>query len=255
MNKKRLQALQCRDGRDELLKTVSTRRMPITDAQIRFVEPKDGSTATHIFEGYAVRWDSINTYGEKFARGAFADMIARFESGEKIIHMYYNHGWKNMFDARAAMRIGKYIDIVEDDIGLRVKGEFTPGLSLANDVSAMVKHETVDGLSIAFYPINDIDFEDMGDHIIIRRADLYEISPVDEPSDRNARLSRQSETINNLVDERDACDMLTKLGLNPDDARSFITKLDYIMGANPQSGDTTVPTGDDDPFAFLDNAS
>lgn len=249
MNKHSLQTLHCRDSRSELLDSVSTRRMAINDAQIRFVEPKDGSTATHIFEGYAVRWDSINTYGEKFARGAFTDMIARFESGEKTIHMYYNHGWKNMFDARAAMRIGKYIEIVEDDIGLRVKGEFTPGLSLANDVSAMVKHETVDGLSIAFYPVNDIDVEDMGDHIVINRADLYEISPVDEPSDRNARLNRQSETINNLANERDATDMLTKLGLDQAAARHFITKLDSIIG----SGGHTAPEPDDDPFAFLDS--
>lgn len=248
MNKHSLPTLHCRDSRSELLDSVSTRRMAINDAQIRFVEPKDGSTATHIFEGYAVRWDSINTYGEKFARGAFADMIARFESGEKIVHMYYNHGWKNMFDARAAMRIGKYIEIVEDDIGLRVKGEFTPGLSLANDVSAMVKHETVDGLSIAFYPINDIDVEDMGDHIIIRRADLYEISPVDEPSDRSARLNRQAETINNLANERDAADMLTKLGLDQADARHFINKLDSIIGG----GGHTAPDHDDDPLAFLD---
>lgn len=247
MNKHSLQTLHCRDGRSELLESVQTRRLAINDAQIRFVEPKNGDSNTHIFEGYAVKWDSINTYGEKFARGAFADMIARFESKEKAVHMYYNHGWKNMFDARAAMRIGKYIEIVEDDIGLRVKGEFTPGLSLANDVSAMVKHETVDGLSIAFYPVNDIDVEDMGDHILINRADLYEISPVDEPSDRNARLNRQAETINNLADERDACDMLTQLGLEEADARHFINKLDSIIGT--RADDTSK---DVDPFAFLD---
>lgn len=247
MNKHSLQTLHCRDGRSELLQSLSTRRMAISDAKVRFVEPKDGSAETHVFEGYAVRWDSINTYGEKFAPGAFADMIDRFNNLEKKVHMYYNHGWKNMFDARAAMRIGKYIEIVEDDIGLLVKGEFTPGLSLANDVSAMVKHETVDGLSIAFYPINDIDVEDMGDHIVIKRADLYEISPVDEPSDRSARLNRQAETINNLANERDAADMLTKLGLDQADARHFITKLDSIMGT---SADDT--SKDDDPFAFLD---
>lgn len=246
MNKHSLQTLHCRDSRSELLGSVQTRYMAITDAQIRFVEPENGTTETHVFEGYAVKWDSINQHGEKFARGAFADMITRFDNKEKAVHMYYNHGWKNMFDARAAMRIGKYIEITEDDTGLRVKGEFTPGLSLANDVSAMVKHETVDGLSLAFYPVNDIDVEDMGDHIVIKRADLYEISPVDEPSDRNARLERQSETIKNLVDERDACDMLTKLGLAHADARSFITKLDSIIGG------TNPPTDDDDPFAFLD---
>ena len=252
MSKKRLQALQCRDGRAELLNTVSTRRMAITDAKIRFA---DDNTGAHTFEGYAVKWDSTNQHRERFERGAFADMVEAVNSGSKVVHMYYNHGWRNFFDGAAAMRIGRWVEIVEDDIGLKLRGELTPSLSLADSVGAMMRHGTIDGLSIAFYPVAEIDYEQHDDYVLIKRADVFEISVVDEPSDRAARISRQSETINNLVDERDACDMLTKLGLNPDDARSFITKLDHIMGANPQGGDTTVPTADDDPFAFLDNAS
>lgn len=242
-----LSTVLCRNSRKELLDTISTRRMALTDANIRFAEPKKGEK-THVFEGYAVKWDSINTYGEKFARGAFSDMIEQVNAGNKVIHMYYNHGWRNMFDARSALRIGKYVEFKEDDVGLLVKGELTPGLSLASDVSAMAQHGTVDGLSIAFYPPNDIDVEDMGDHIIIKRADLYEISLVDEPSDRNARLSRQSETINNLVDERDACDMLKNMGLEETEARHFIEKLDHII----KRSEKDKPATEDDPFSFID---
>lgn len=247
MNKHSLQTLHCRDGRSELLQSVSTRRMPIVDTKIRFAEPDKDGVTTHTFDGYAVKWDSINLHGEKFARGAFADMIALFESQAKKVHMYYNHGWRNMFDTTSAMRIGKWTGFEEDDVGLLVKGELTQGLRLATDVEAMLRHETVDGLSICFYNPTEMDYEEQDNHILIKRADLFEISVVDEPSDRSARINRQVETINNLADERDACDMLTQLGLEEADARHFITKLDSIMGT--RADDTSK---DDDPFAFLD---
>ena len=248
MNKHSLQTLHCRDGRSELLQSVSTRRMPIVDTKIRFAEPGNDGAATYTFEGYAVKWDSINLHGEKFARGAFAEMITAFNDDAKTVHMYYNHGWRNMFDLNAAMRVGRWIEFEEDDIGLRVKGELTQGLPLATAVAAMMRHLTVDGLSICFYNPTEMDYEEQDGHILIKRADLFEISVVDEPSDRSARVNRQSETINNLADERDACDMLTKLGLDQADARHFITKLDSIMGT---SADDT--SKDDDPFAFLDS--
>ncbi|MCH1781743.1 HK97 family phage prohead protease [Psychrobacter glaciei] len=247
MNKHSLQMLHCRDSRSELLESVSTRRMPIVDASIRFAELSSGEAVTHIFEGYAVKWNSINSHGEKFVRGAFADMVTAINEGTKVVHMYYNHGWRNFFDVNAAMRVGRWIEFEEDDIGLRVKGELTTGLHLANAVGAMMRHLTVDGLSICFYNISELDYEERDDHVLIKRVDLFEISVVDEPSDRSARINRQAETINNLADERDACDMLTKLGLDQIDARHFITKLDSIMGTRADD-----PSKDDDPFAFLD---
>ena len=245
MNKHSLQTLHCRDSRSELLDSVSTRRMAITDAKIRFA---DDNTGAHTFEGYAVKWDSTNQHRERFERGAFADMVEAVNSGSKVVHMYYNHGWRNFFDGAAAMRIGRWVEIVEDDIGLKLRGELTPSLSLADSVGAMMRHGTIDGLSIAFYPVAEIDYEQHDDYVLIKRADLFEISVVDEPSDRSARINRQAETINNLADERDACDMLTKLGLDQADARHFITKLDSIIG----SGGHTAPEPNDDPFAFLD---
>lgn len=246
---KALRIPHCRDNRSELLNTVKTRRLSLSDANLRFQEPSGNETTSHTFEGYAVKWNSVNTYGEKFAKGAFAEMIRQVEAGDKVVHMYYNHGWRNMFDSRAATRIGRWIEFVEDDTGLLVKGELTRRLSLAEDVAAMMQHGTVDGLSIAFYPVPEMDLEEHDDHILIKRVDLYEISPVDEPSDRNARINRQSETINNLVDKRDAVDMLTNLGLDDAAARQLLVKLDDILDRD-DSTDTVIAH---DPLAFLDD--
>ena len=215
---------------------------------LRFVPPTDPGMPAKI-TGYAVTWNSINSHGERYARGAFAQSIADFNSRTEPVHMYYNHGWRNMFDARSATRVGRWVAFEEDDTGLLVKGEMTRGLSLAEDVAAMMRHGTVDGLSIAFYPVPEIDIEERDDHILIKRADLYEISPVDEPSDRNARINRQSETINNLVDKRDAVDMLTNLGLDDAAARQLLVKLDDILDRDDIT-DTVIAH---DPLAFLDD--
>lgn len=249
MHNQALRTPNCRDSRSELLNTVQTRRLAINDANLRFAETKSDGNSAHIFDGYAVKWDSINTYGERFAKGAFAEMVRQVESGEKVVHMYYNHGWRSMFDYRAATRIGRWTMFEEDDVGLLVKGELTRGLPLAEDVAAMMRHGTVDGLSIAFYPVPEIDIEEHDDHILIKRADLYEISPVDEPSDRNARINRQDETIKNIVDERDAHDLLTQLGLGDSGARQLLNKLDSILDRRNSASTVPIP----DPLAFLDD--
>lgn len=75
--------------------------------------------------------------------------------------------------------MGKWVKLEEDDTGLKVTGELTAGLSIAEDLKAMMAHGTVDGLSMVSCP--PMDYEEQADRIIIKRADLYEISVVDEP--------------------------------------------------------------------------
>ena len=53
---------------------VQTRLLPFQDMQLRFDEQQDQNKPFE-FEGYAVRWDSINSHGEQFVKGAFTDYI------------------------------------------------------------------------------------------------------------------------------------------------------------------------------------
>lgn len=217
--------------RSQPSRDMPVRLLPVIDSNIRFAADKNPQNR-YQFIGYAVKWDSVNTYGEQFVRGAFAELITAVNSGAKSVYMYYNHGWREFVDTSIRRRVGKWLKLEEDDIGLKVTGELTAGLSAAEDIRAMLAHGTIDGLSICFYPPAPMDCEELSDRILIKRADLYEISVVDEPSDRAARID-STEQIDKMQDESDATRMLGSLGLSESQARSFLDKLDDILHPKP----------------------
>jgi len=237
--------LQARNKFSPNLPKVQCRFIPANSAECRFIK-KDAKTGAVSVSGYAVKWDSINYYGEKFLKGAFADVCAAFKAGTKKVHCYYNHGWRQWYvDSTITMRIGKIIRLEEDDVGLLLEVELTPGLALAQNVAAMVQHGTVDGFSVAFYPPSDIDIEDKGTHIEIKRADLYEISIVDEPADGAARIIND-DAINAIESDDDVTELLRSV-LPGGYAEKLMARL-----ANLNQPKQT-PEPKKDPFAFLDN--
>lgn len=211
---------------------VQCRRIDIKPGELRFTPPAAAGQPFR-FEGYAVKWATTNSHGERFNKGAFADLIA---SGKRI-HMYYNHGYMDWFTGASARRIGKWISLTEDDTGLLVVGELTPGLSVANDVAAMLQHETVDGLSIAFYDPNPMDVvTDLTGATVINRVDLYEISVVDDPSDQTARITATGEAIDAVRSADDAADLLRNMGLSRVDADALLARLDDVLRQPAGSG-------------------
>ncbi|HBR91277.1 MAG TPA: HK97 family phage prohead protease [Acinetobacter nosocomialis] len=223
---------------------VQIRLLPFSDVKLRFDENQDKGAA-FIFEGYAVRWDSVNSHGEQFVKGAFSDFINAVKAGTIRCHMYYNHGHRHdWISPEYAMRICKWLELEEDDIGFKVTGRLTLGLSLANNVRAMLEDGTIDGLSIAFFNPDPIDVEDMGAYIRIKRVSLYEISVCDEPSDRNARVTDadmrdiQSEVDMKLYLER-------KFNLDEAAATNLIKRVQSFGQPEPEVKD---------PFAWLDKA-
>lgn len=220
------------------LRDLQVRRIGLDPDQIRM---STDEKTPFVFEGYAIKWDSVNYYDEQFVRGAFADLIA---SGKKI-HMYYNHGWRDWIDARARMRIGKWLELKEDDVGLYVKGELTPKQSLAEDVGAMLRHGTIDGLSIAFYDPNPIDVEVVNGVRRIKRIDLYEISPVDDPADDDARINQPD--FSQVQSTRDAA---TLLGLPVETVDALLSR--FGSGGQKPPVDTKT-NGQADPLAWLDD--
>lgn len=208
------------------------RRLTLKPDEIRAIPPANAGDPFR-FEGYATKWATVNEHGERFVKGAFADLIT---SGKKI-HMYYNHGYMDWFTGANAKRIGKWVELVEDDIGLKVVGELTPGLSVAVDVEAMLKHGTVDGLSLAFFEPNPMDvMTGPAGEEIINRVDVYEISVVDEPSDRSARITPTGEAIDKVRSSSDASDLLRNMGLSRVDADALLARLDEVLHRQPKEG-------------------
>lgn len=131
------------------------------------------------FAGYASVFGGVDSYGDTVREGAFQDAIKN-----TLPKMFWNHDWN--------MPIGKWTRAVEDSKGLFVEGELTPGLGLAEDVKAALKHGTLDGLSIGGY-LKKGDYDDTPKGRVIHKwTNLIEVSPVVFPADNAARIDLSS---------------------------------------------------------------
>lgn len=151
--------------------------LSLTDCDIKM----DGDSGR--FSGYASVFGGVDSYGDTILKGAFETTLRRDGKPK----MFYGH------DAFSGIPIGKWLTAKEDDKGLLVEGELTPGVSLASDVKAALKHGTLDGLSIGGY-LKAGDFENSADggRIIKKWSRLIEVSVVAFPADSAARVDLSS---------------------------------------------------------------
>jgi len=168
-----------------------------------------------IFEGYASVFGGVDAFGDTILKGAFSDSL---ENMKRRPLMLYGHSSSNV--------VGKWIEILEDEIGLYCRGEFTPNHTLANDVYSSAKHGAIDGLSIGFrIPEGGSEELENGGRRITK-VDLVEISIVGFPADDAARVSaiKMKDEINGISTIRDAERFLRDAGLPVSMAKAFISQ-------------------------------
>lgn len=204
----------------QLRKTLS-----LTDVQLE-IEDERG-----VFSGYASKWDGVDSYGDTILKGAFAETLKT----NGIPKMFFNHEW--------TMPIGKWTIAEEDDIGLFVKGELTPEVSISEDVYAALKHGTLDGLSIGGMVKADGYTETKTGRVISKWSNLMEISPVVFPADNAARIDYSSVKSMNFEallpeckTERDIERLLRDAGLGKWEAMAIVTRArEVITGRDAQN--------------------
>lgn len=132
------------------------------------------------YSGYASVFGGVDSYGDTIVKGAFESTLC--SNGKP--KMFFDHVW----DLPVAR-----IDVAkEDDHGLYIEWEMTPGMTKAADVQAALDHGTLDGLSIGGY-LKKGDFEDTeGGRIIRKWTKLLEVSVVAFPADEAARVATKS---------------------------------------------------------------
>lgn len=139
------------------------------------------------FSGYASVFNGDDSYNDTILKGAFSKSL---DERQRPPLMLFGHDSSKV--------IGKWINLKEDDRGLTVTGEFTPGHSDAQNAYASLKHGAIDGLSIGFrIPKGGSEEKDDGGRII-KEIDLAEISVVTFPADTDARISVVKEDIDRI---------------------------------------------------------
>ena len=202
----------------------------LSDVDLKFSDAGEGS-----FSGYAAKWGGVDTYGDTLVRGAFESTL-RTNGKPK---MFFSHDWN--------MPIGKWTKAKEDDKGLFVEGELTPGLSLSVDVRAAMQHGTLDGLSIGGY-LKKGDYEDTeGGRIIRKWSNLIEVSPVVFPADGAARIdlsSVKSMDFESLLPEckteKDIEKLLRDAGLGKWEAMAIVSTIRKIVKGRDATDESEV---------------
>lgn len=180
------------------------------------------------FSGYASVFGGVDSYGDTIIKGAFTDTLK--ENGQP--KLFLEHSWAA---GGALLPIGK-CECKEDDYGLFMLGELTPGLALADDVRAAMKHGTIDGLSIGGM-VKAGDFEEKGGQRTIKRwHKLLDVSVVAHPADGSARIDLSSvkhidfEALLPECDtEKDIEKLLRDAGLLKGQATAIVSRVRQIL--------------------------
>jgi HK97 family phage prohead protease len=161
-------------------------------------------------KGYASVFNGVDSYGDTIAPGAFTKTL---ENRQRPVQMRWNH---------YGPVIGKWTVLREDEKGLYVEGQLTPGHSTASDVRASLMHGAIDGLSIGFYVGEN---EETEGRRLIKEADLVEISVVEEPADLEARISDVKSAIESANSLKDFETVLRDSGLSKAHAVALVSRM------------------------------
>jgi HK97 family phage prohead protease len=185
------------------------------------------------FEGYASMFNGVDSYGDTIVPGAYKKTIKR-KSGDRPIRMRWNH---------YGPVIGKWVEMSEDEKGLYVRGELTPGHSVAKDVYASMKHGAVSGMSIGYFPKSSRELPEGGREL--REIELVEISVVEDPADLGARITGMKSAINELESLKEIEGWLRDaVGLSREDATALVGRVKAVsrrdgVGEKEPSNDAT----------------
>lgn len=125
-------------------------------------------------EGYASTWDTLDSYGDRVQRGAFAKSLA---SGRKT-RLLWQHDMTEP--------IGIPLALYEDHKGLYGKWKIVP-TTTGTKARELIKHELLDGLSIGFVPV-DAEYQHDGVRLL-KEVQLFEVSVVTLPANEDARIT------------------------------------------------------------------
>jgi HK97 family phage prohead protease len=187
---------------------------PLARCNLKFNEVGGLDSVTNgLFEGYAATFGNIDAFGDTIMKGAFTETIA---DRKYPVLMLANHS--------TGFAAGKWLELAEDDVGLYVHGELTPGNTISSNVYASMKHGAISGLSIGFrIPIGGAE-EIEGGGRRISKVNLEEISIVGFPADADARIAIVKSEIDSIESLRDCEIFLRDAGFSRSMAKAFISQ-------------------------------
>lgn len=188
------------------------RKLACVDAlELKFDEARKG-----FFSGYASKFNGVDSYGDTIVPGAYKKTLKK---RDRPIALRWNH---------YGPVIGKWLELREDEAGLYVEGELTPGHSTAEDAYALMKHGAVTGLSIGYRPVQ---LTDRGDGTRdLKEIELVEISVVESPADLAAQIGDVKAALDAADSLKDIESLLREaVGISRTDATALVSRIKSLV--------------------------
>lgn len=139
--------------------------------------------AQGVIEGYGSTFDDEpDSYGDVIVRGAFAESIAAHRKAGTMPLMLWHH-------ETYSPPIGSWIDMVEDEKGLWLKGELDLEDDMGRRVHRALMKKQMCGLSIGYEVVESKDDPKRRNVRLLEKLNLWEISPVNFPANRHASVT------------------------------------------------------------------
>lgn len=164
--------------------TVIKTKQPAADAgfllpEARFQPVKlEHVDESGLFEGYASLFGVADMSRDVVEPGAFRESLMR--RGAKGVKLLWQHD--------PSTPIGRWLSLVEDARGLKVRGRLSLAVTRARELHALVREGAIDGLSIGFRTERFRTDAGTG-HRRLLKIDLWEVSLVTFPMQPGARVS------------------------------------------------------------------
>lgn len=195
---------------------MQTQRLKCGLLELKFASDAE----TMSFSGYGAVFGNIDAYGDVINKGAFSNYLNEVESGkQQWPAMLLQHGgWGGAEDMTP---IGVWTSLSEDETGLKVEGKLadTPRGREVYALMKMSPRPAIDGLSIGYMAREWEMSGKSGDFKrMLKRIDLFEISPVTFPANGKARVG----AVKSELGIREAEKVLREAGFSRTEAKAIL---------------------------------
>jgi len=122
-----------------------------------------------VFEGYGSIFGNKDSYGDIVVKGAFTTTLSEHSEAGTMPKMFWQHdAWRP---------IGSWLEMSEDELGLKVRGRLNMNVQAGREAYELLKAKDIDGLSIGYRVRNSEDDEDRG-VTLLKELELVEVSVV-----------------------------------------------------------------------------
>ena len=180
-------------------------------------------------EGYGSVFGVRDNYDDVIAKGAFIQSLKDHKAAGTMPAMLWQHD--------ADKPIGVWTDMVEDEKGLRIKGQLAMETVKGKEAHALLKMGALNGLSIGFMS-KEWAYDRETEVRTLTAIDLWEVSLVTFPANEKARVTNVK-SADEMATPKDAEKALRDAGFSKSDATAFVSRVMRMGEVRSDSANST----------------